>query len=147
MNQYIYFFFRFFPHLGHYRYCIEFPVLYSRSLLAIYFICEKLVAQSCLCNLRDYNRPVFLCPWSSSGKNTGVGCHALLQEIFPTQGSNLGLLHCRQILYLLSQQGCLFYIWQCVYVNPNLPIFPFLLSLLVTINLLSTSVTLFLFHK
>ena len=83
-------------------------MLYSRSLLAIYFICEKLVAQSCLCNLRDYNRPVFLCPWSSSGKNTGVGCHALFQEIFPTQGSNLGLLHCRQILYLLSQQGANF---------------------------------------
>ena len=35
----------------------------------------------------------------SLGKNTGVGCHALLQGIFPTQGSNPGLLHCRQILY------------------------------------------------
>ena len=35
-------------------------------------------------------------------KNTGVGCHSLLQGIFPTQGSNLGLLHCRQILYHLS---------------------------------------------
>ena len=31
------------------------------------------------------------CPWASPGKNTGVGCHALLQRIFPTQGSNLGL--------------------------------------------------------
>ena len=41
----------------------------------------------------------------SSGKNTGVGCHALLQGIFPTQGLNLGLLHCRQILYHLSHQG------------------------------------------
>ena len=38
-------------------------------------------------------------------KNTGVGCHSLLQGIFPTQGSNLGLLHCRQILYFLSHQG------------------------------------------
>ena len=34
-----------------------------------------------------------------------VGCHALLQGIFPTQGSNPGLLHCRQILYHLSHQG------------------------------------------
>ena len=34
-----------------------------------------------------------------SSKNTGVGCHALLQGIFPIQGSNAGLLHCRQILY------------------------------------------------
>ena len=39
------------------------------------------------------------------GKNTGVGCHALLQGIFPTQGSNPGLLHCRRILYHLSHQG------------------------------------------
>ena len=34
-----------------------------------------------------------LCPWDSPGKNTGVGCHFLLQGIFPTQGSNLRLLH------------------------------------------------------
>ena len=33
-----------------------------------------------------------LCPWDSPGKNSGVGCHALLQEIFPTQGSNSSLL-------------------------------------------------------
>ena len=35
----------------------------------------------------------------SLARYTGVGCHFLLQEIFPTQGSNLGLLHCRWILY------------------------------------------------
>ena len=46
-----------------------------------------------------------LCPWDSSGKNTGVGSHSLLQGIFPTQGSNPGLLDCRQILYHLSHQG------------------------------------------
>ena len=40
-----------------------------------------------------------LCPWNSSGKNPGVGCHLLLYGIFLTQGSNLNLLHCRQILY------------------------------------------------
>ena len=38
----------------------------------------------------------------SPGKNTRVGCHFLLQGIFPTQGLNPGLLHCRQILYHLS---------------------------------------------
>ena len=37
-----------------------------------------------------------LCPWDCPGKNTGVACHFLLQEVFPTQGSNLGFLHCRQ---------------------------------------------------
>ena len=36
-----------------------------------------------------------LCPWNYPGKNTGVGSHALLQGIFPAQGLNLGLLHCR----------------------------------------------------
>ena len=45
-----------------------------------------------------------LCPWDSPGKNTGVGCHSLLQGIFLTQGLNLGLPHCRQILYHLSHQ-------------------------------------------
>ena len=39
------------------------------------------------------------CPWDSPGKNTGVGYHAPLQGIFLTQGLNLHLLHCRQILY------------------------------------------------
>ena len=51
-----------------------------------------------------------LCPWDSPGKNTGVGCHVLLQGIFPTQGLNwhlLRLLHCRQILYPLSNPGSL----------------------------------------
>ena len=45
-----------------------------------------------------------LCPWNSAGKNTRVGSHSLLQGIFPTQGLNLGLLHCRQILHHLSHQ-------------------------------------------
>ena len=43
-----------------------------------------------------------LCPWDSPGKNTGAGCHFLLQGLFPTQGSNLHLLrllYCRHILY------------------------------------------------
>ena len=45
--------------------------------------------QSCL--TLDYNPPWLLCPWDSPGKNTGVGCHALLQGIFLTQGLNLCL--------------------------------------------------------
>ena len=45
------------------------------------------------------------CPWNSLGKYTAVGCHALLLRIFSTQGSNLGLLNCRQILYHLSHLG------------------------------------------
>ena len=42
-----------------------------------------------------------------SGKNTGVGCHDLIQGIFLTQESNLGLPHCGQTLYCLSHQGIL----------------------------------------
>ena len=49
-----------------------------------------------------------LCPWDSPGKNTGVGCHFLLQGIFLTQGSKLGLLHCRQILYHMSIREALY---------------------------------------
>ena len=45
------------------------------------------------------------CPWDFPGKNTGVGCHFLLQEIFLTQGLNLGLLHGRQMLYHLSHHA------------------------------------------
>ena len=46
-----------------------------------------------------------LCPWNSPGKNTGMCSHSFLQGIFPTQGLNQGLLHCRQILCYLSHQG------------------------------------------
>ena len=44
----------------------------------------------------------------SPGKNTGVGCHALLPRIFPTQRLNPGLLNCKQILYQLShlEENC-----------------------------------------
>ena len=54
-------------------------------------------------------------------KNTEVGCHSLLQEIFPTQGLNLGLLRCRQILYHLSHQRSpvefLFFLHFLIYVS------------------------------
>ena len=65
-----------------------------------------LVAQSCLilCDLMDSSPPGSSVHGDSPGKNTGVGCHALLQGIFPTQGSNLGLPQCMWILYHLSHQ-------------------------------------------
>ena len=47
----------------------------------------------------------FLCSQNSPDNNTGVGCHFLLQGIFPTQGSNPCLLHCRRILYCLIHRG------------------------------------------
>ena len=50
-------------------------------------------------------------PWNSSGQNTGVGSLSLLQGIFPTQGSNPGLLHFRQILYHLSHRKNNRFLW------------------------------------
>ena len=58
-----------------------------------------------LCENMDCSSPGSSVHGDSPGKNTGVGCHVLLQGIFPTQGSNPDLLHCRQILYHLSHQG------------------------------------------
>ena len=49
-------------------------------------------------------------PWNSPDQNTGVGSLSLLQGIFPTQGSNPGLPHCRWILYQLSHQRSPFFI-------------------------------------
>ena len=46
----------------------------------------------------------FSSPWNSLGQNTGVGSFSLLQGIFPIQVSNPGVLHCRQILFQLSQR-------------------------------------------
>ena len=46
-----------------------------------------------------------LCPWDSLGRNTGVGSHSLLQGIFPTQGSNSGLLHCRRFFAAWDTRG------------------------------------------
>ena len=66
-----------------------------------------LVAQSCLtlCDPMDYSLLGSPVHGDSPSKNTRVGSHALLQGIFPTQGSNPGLPHCRQILYQLRYQG------------------------------------------
>ena len=66
-----------------------------------------LVTEPCptLCDPMDCSLPGFSVHGDSPSKNTGVGCHALLQGIFPTQGSNPGLPHCRQFLYHLSHQA------------------------------------------
>ena len=57
-----------------------------------------------LCEPTDCSLPGSSVHGILQGKNTRVGCHALLQGIFPTQGSNSRLPHCRQMLYLLSHQ-------------------------------------------
>ena len=64
------------------------------------------IAQSCpaLFDPMDCRLVSFSVLGESPGKNTTGGCHALLQETFPTQGSTPGLPHCRRILYQLSHQ-------------------------------------------
>ena len=80
-------------------------ILYNSPNLRYVCALLCLIVQSCL-TLCDPIEPArLLCPWDSSGKNTGVGCHALLQEIFLTQESNQGLMHYKQILCQLSHQG------------------------------------------
>ena len=71
------------------------------------YICAVLSCLVCptLCDFIDCSPPCSSVHGETPGKNIGVGCHALLQRIFPNQGSNPGLPHWRQILYLLSHQG------------------------------------------
>ena len=78
------------------------------------FICPKILLEfsktSCESEsssvVSDSLRPHGLySPWNSPGQNTGVDGCSLLQGIFPTQGLNSGLPHCRRILYRLSHQG------------------------------------------
>ena len=84
---------------------VEITASRSKDILILLFpkldklcmCCFCAVAQSCL--TRGLWPSRLLCPWDSPGKSTGVGCHALLQGIFPSQGSNPYLPHCRQILY------------------------------------------------
>ena len=69
----------------------------------VHMCAQPLLLCPTLCDPMDPTR--LLCPRGSPGKNTEVGGHSLLQGIFPTQGLNPGLLHCRRILYCLSHQG------------------------------------------
>ena len=84
----------------------------SKSIQKLQFVQDNLVYILCV--------PVrLLCSWDSPSKNTGLGCHFLLQGIFLTQGPNPHLLHCRWILYQgspyipltqsNSQQWCLYW--------------------------------------
>ena len=83
-----------------------FLLLFSAMFSLLYLVAGGLVAKSCLTlSTPQTVAPRLLCPWDSPGKNTGMGFHFLLQEIFPTQESNPGLLHCRLILYQLSYKG------------------------------------------
>ena len=94
---------------GKLAYCI-----YTAQCVYIY-ICAQF-SQSCptLCDPIDCSLPGSSLHGDSPGRNTGVGCHALLQGISPTQGSNPGLWHCRRSLYHLSHQEAHICVCVCV---------------------------------
>ena len=94
-----------------YHLCLSLVFMFSLplSVLRNWFMwlwVKMLVFQSCpiLCNPMDCSPPCSSVYGDSPGKNTGVSCHSLLQGVFPTQGSNPSLLHCRQSLFHLSYQ-------------------------------------------
>ena len=84
----------------HYLLVYLYIYIYIHKLLL--YLCEK-VSHSVVSDSVTSGTVVLqlLCPWGFPG-NIGVGCHFLLQGIFPAQGLNPDLLHCRQILYCLS---------------------------------------------
>ena len=83
---------------------------------------EVNATQSCLtlCNPTDCSPPGSSVHGDSPGKSSGMGCHALLQEIFPNQGSNPGLPHCRQIFLPSEPPGKPFKNHYTVYQNESL---------------------------
>ena len=106
------------------------PLLHSRFSLVIYFIPACKVASVVFNFLWPYGLcpSRLLCPWGSPGKNTGVGCHGLLQGIFPTQGSNphlLNLLHWQVGSLPLASSGKPILYLNSVYMSN--PIFQFIL--------------------
>ena len=74
--------------------------------ISIYFVCLLVSESESRSVVSDSLQPHGLySPWNSPGQKTGVDNLSLLQGIFPTQGLNPGLPHCRQILYQLSHKG------------------------------------------
>ena len=86
-------------------YLVRFTFYFIFSAPISFSLC--LVTQLCpiLWGPMDCSLPGSSVLGDSPGKNIGVGFHALLQVIFPTQGSNPGLPNCRWIVYYLSHQG------------------------------------------
>ena len=80
-------------------------LIFSYSAGSHISLCLGARSYPTLCDPMDCSPPGSSVHGDSPGKNTAVGCHALLQGIFPTQGASPGLTHCRWILYHLSHQG------------------------------------------
>ena len=99
--------------IGHLLLINSLPISFHSSFISLCVLKVKVKLLSCVVSdsLRPHGlQPArLLRPWDFPGKSTRVGCHFLLQRIFPTQASNLGLPHCRQTLYSLNHQGRQYY--------------------------------------
>ena len=84
------------------QYYLSYRYIISKGYTPFMKWSEVKVTQLCLtfCNCHE-----LYSPWNSPGQNTGVSRPSLFQGIFPTQGSNPGLPHCRWILNQLRHQG------------------------------------------
>ena len=95
------------PNCAHVHFCLTISTI-TVGLLKPPGLCERKQSLSVVSDtLRPHGlQPTrLLHPWDFPGNSPGVGCHFLLQGIFPAQRSNPGLQHCRQALYRLSHQG------------------------------------------
>ena len=101
-------------------------------VIYIYVVYTKL-SESCSVMSNSLEPHGLYSPWNSPGQNTRVGSFSLLQGIFPTQGSNQGLVHCKLILYQLSYLA-----------SPMLDINPLLLMSFVNIGLVKKFIWIFL---
>ena len=68
-------------------------------------VCSAALVMSNSLRLHGLQLTRLLCPWDPPGKNTGVGCHVLLQKIFLAQGSNLHLLHWQAEFFITKPPG------------------------------------------
>ena len=97
------------PHLVFHSKCMTYSLLkqiitsFPRACLTNMPVSHSVMSNSSWSHELEPTRLLY--PLSSPVKNSGVGCHSLLQRIFLTQEQNLGLLHSRQIVYWLSYQG------------------------------------------
>ena len=74
-------------------------LLHCRQILYWLMVGVQSLSHGWLFQFHSLQPTRLLCPWDFPGKNSGAGCHFLLQGIFWTWGSNWGLRHCKQILY------------------------------------------------
>ena len=112
---YIRMFPRHFLNMQYIKYVCVYVYIYVHVCMYICVCCEsRSVVSDSLQSHRLYS------PWNSPGQNTGVSSLSLLQGIFPTHGSNPGLLHCRRIRYQLRHKGNP-HVYMCVYIT-HLPL-------------------------